>query len=62
MVNILQMQAVLDTSYDFLELDKIIDTEEIEEQLEEEKEDIKTPKVQEKDRFELPQIEYPEDK
>lgn len=62
-INILQMQTALDVPYDgLLEPVEIFDTEEIEKQPEEEKIDIEVPKIQEKDRFELPRIEYPEDK
>lgn len=44
-------------------LDKsLYDSEQVTKEEEEEVEDIKPPKVAEKDHFALPQIEYPEDK
>ncbi|EFN85074.1 Outer dense fiber protein 2 [Harpegnathos saltator] len=47
---------------DSLEPDKIRVMEEIEKIPEEEERDVETLKIQEKDRFELPRIKYPEDK
>lgn len=50
------------TYANLLEVDKLFDME-MEEQLEEEKRDmVEILKVEGKDRFELPQIKYPEDK
>ncbi|XP_014484969.1 PREDICTED: 227 kDa spindle- and centromere-associated protein-like [Dinoponera quadriceps] len=57
------IQGIPDLLYDdSLELDKILDVEKIQELFEEKKIDIEAPKIQEKDRFELPRIKYPEDK
>ncbi|XP_019696707.1 centriolin [Harpegnathos saltator] len=59
----LTMLKNLEIPYDdSLEPDKIRVMEEIEKIPEEEERDVETLKIQEKDRFELPRIKYPEDK